>query len=50
LHRGYSETDIHKILGANVLRAFRQAGEVAKRLRATTPPEVDEIKLQKRGG
>ena len=50
LRRGYSETDIHKILGANVLRAFRQAGEVAKRLRATTPPEVDEIKPEKRGG
>jgi membrane dipeptidase len=50
LRRGYSETDIHKILGINVLRAFRQAGEVAKRLRATTPPEVDEIKQEKRGG
>jgi membrane dipeptidase len=50
LRRGYSETDIHKILGGNVLRAFRQAGDVAKRLRATTPPEVDEIKLEKRGG
>jgi membrane dipeptidase len=50
LRRGYSETDVHKILGANVLRAFRQAGEVAHRLRATTPPEVDEIKPDKRGG
>jgi membrane dipeptidase len=50
LRRGYSETDIHKILGGNVLRAFRQAGDVAKRLRATTAPEVDEIKPPKRGG
>lgn len=50
LRRGYSEADIHKILGANVLRAFRQAGEVARRLRATTRPEVDEIKPEKRGG
>ena len=50
LRRGYSETDIHKILGGNVLRAFRQAGDVAKRLRATTSPEVDEIKPEKRGG
>jgi membrane dipeptidase len=49
LRRGYSETDIHKILGSNVLRAFRQAGQVAKRLRATTPPEVDEIKPERRG-
>jgi membrane dipeptidase len=49
LHRGYSEADVHKILGANVLRVFRQAGEVAKRLRATTPPEVDAIKPEMRG-
>jgi len=49
LRRGYSETDVHKVLGANALRAFRQAGEVAKRLRATTPPEVDEIKPERRG-
>jgi len=39
LRRGYSETDVHKILGGNVLRAFRQAGDVAERLRATTPPQ-----------
>ena len=26
LRRGYSEADVHKILGGNVLRAFRQAG------------------------
>ncbi len=43
LRRGYSEADVHKILGGNVLRAFRHAGEVAKQLRVTTPPEVDEI-------
>ncbi|MGP0062317.1 MAG: dipeptidase [Isosphaeraceae bacterium] len=49
LRRGYSETDVHKILGGNVLRAFRQAGQVAKRLRATTPPEVDDIKPERRG-
>ena len=48
LRRGYSEADIHKILGGNVLRAFRQAGEVAKQLRVTTPPEVDEITPEKR--
>ena len=47
LRRGYSEADIHKILGGNVLRAFRRAGEVAKRLRATTQPEVDAIKEEK---
>src|SRR5262249_23286222 len=48
LRRGYSEADVHKILGGNVLRAFRQAGEVARRLRATVPPEVDDIKSEKR--
>ena len=42
LKRGYSETDLHKILGANVLRAFREAEQVARKLRATTSPEVDE--------
>ena len=42
LRRGYSESDVHKILGGNVLRAFRRAGEVAKELRATTAPEVDQ--------
>jgi membrane dipeptidase len=49
LRRGYSESDVHKILGSNVLRAFRQAGQVAKRLRATTRPEVDDIKPEGRG-
>jgi membrane dipeptidase len=42
LKRGYSESDIHKILGGNVLRAFRRAEAVAKELRGTTPPEVDQ--------
>jgi membrane dipeptidase len=48
LRRGYSESDVHKILGGNVLRAFRQAGEVSRRLRASTLPEVDEVKPEKR--
>ncbi len=42
LRRGYSEADIHKILGGNVLRALRRAGEVAEELRKTTGPEVDQ--------
>jgi membrane dipeptidase len=42
LKRGYSESDVHKILGGNVLRAFRRAGEVAKELRKSTRPEVDQ--------
>jgi membrane dipeptidase len=48
LRRGYSETDIHKILGGNVLRAFRQAGEAARKLRSTQLPEIDEIKPERR--
>jgi membrane dipeptidase len=47
LRRGYSESDIHKILGANALRAFREAENVAKRLRASAQPEVDEIKSER---
>ena len=36
LRRGYSEADVHKILGGNVLRAFREAGPVAEQLQKTT--------------
>ena len=32
LNRGYAETEIRKVLGGNVLRVFRQAEQVAKRL------------------
>ena len=41
LRRGHSEADIHKILGGNVLRALRRAGEVAATLQKTAAPEVD---------
>ncbi len=33
VRREYSEADIHKILGGNILRVFREAGNVARRLR-----------------
>jgi membrane dipeptidase len=33
LNRGYSEEDIHKIMGQNVLRVFREAETVARELR-----------------
>jgi membrane dipeptidase len=49
LRRNYPEADIHKILGGNVLRALRAAEETARRLRASTPPEVDDVKPEKRG-
>jgi membrane dipeptidase len=48
LRRGYSENDVHKILGANALRAFREAENVARRLKESTQPEVDEIKAERR--
>ena len=48
LKRGYSEGDVHKILGGNVLRAFREAGKVSKRLKKTTRPEVDQLPSDKR--
>jgi membrane dipeptidase len=44
LKRDYSEEDVHKILGGNVLRAFRAAGQMAEQLRKTTAPEVDQPK------
>ncbi|MGC8644226.1 MAG: dipeptidase, partial [Isosphaeraceae bacterium] len=46
LRRGYSEAAVHKILGGNILRAFRQAGKIAHQLQASTPPEVDEFKAE----
>ncbi len=47
VRREHSEADIHKILGGNILRVFREAGNVARRLRASTPPEVDDFKPEK---
>jgi len=44
LRRNYSDEDIHKLLGRNVLRAFRQAELVARKLQAETTPEVDDFK------
>ena len=44
LNRGVSESDIHKILGGNILRVLRKSGEVAAELQKTTAPEVDQPK------
>lgn len=41
LRRGYSDDDVRKILGGNVLRAFAEAEKVAAKLRAESAPEVD---------
>jgi len=34
LDRGYSEPDIHKILGGNLMRVMREAEKTAARLQA----------------
>lgn len=41
LNRGYSEENVHKVLGGNLLRAFRKASAVADELARSTAPEVD---------
>ena len=49
LRRGYSEPDVHKILGGNALRVLREAEAAAKTIRAESPPQVDDIKHDKKG-
>ena len=44
LKRGYSDDDIRKILGLNVLRVFREAEKVAKRLQAERGPSTAVMK------
>ena len=43
LKRGYPDEDVKKILGLNVLRAFRQAEVVAARLQKTRQPSTATI-------
>jgi membrane dipeptidase len=40
LHRGYSDDDVRKILGRNILRVMRQAEKVSTTLQATTGPSL----------
>lgn len=42
LDRGYSATDIQKILGGNLLRVFREVEAVAKELQAEERPRITE--------
>jgi membrane dipeptidase len=44
LKRGYSDGDVKKILGENVLRAFREAEKVSKRLQGERGPSTAVIK------
>jgi len=41
--RGWSESDLRKLAGENVLRVMRDAEEVARRLRAERPPSTATI-------
>jgi membrane dipeptidase len=43
LKRGYKDEDVKKVLGLNVLRAWRQAEEVAARLQKTRAPSAATI-------
>jgi membrane dipeptidase len=43
LERGYSEEDVLKVLGGNLLRVFRRVEEVAARLQSTTPPGLSRL-------
>jgi membrane dipeptidase len=44
LKRGYSDADVRKILGENVMRVFREAEKVSKRLQAARGPSAAVIK------
>jgi membrane dipeptidase len=41
--RGWSDADLGKVAGGNVLRVLREAEVVAKKLQATTPPSYAKI-------
>ncbi len=43
IHRGWSDADLMKLAGENVLRAFRQAERVSQRLRQSRPPSTATI-------
>ena len=46
LRRGYTEQDIRKVLGENLLRAFAQAEEVARRASRTISGEGNQRRLE----
>ncbi len=43
IHRGWSDADLKKLAGGNVLRAFGQAEAVSRRLRASRPASTATI-------
>lgn len=48
LDRGYSDDDVRKVLGGNILRALREAERVAREL--STAPQIVRFDLLIRGG
>jgi membrane dipeptidase len=48
LRRGYSDQAVHKVLGGNILRVFREAGKIASALQKSTTPEVDHFDPEKK--
>jgi membrane dipeptidase len=44
-HRGWSESDLRKLAGENLLRAFAQAEAVSKKLRKSRPASTATIEL-----
>jgi membrane dipeptidase len=40
IRRGWSDEDLRKLASGNILRAFRQAEAVARRLQASRPPSI----------
>ena len=47
--RGWSDADLRKLAGENVLRALEQAEKVAKRLQKERPPSTKTIEELDRG-
>jgi membrane dipeptidase len=43
LDRGYSDQAVRKILGGNLLRAFRRAEQTASRLQTEKPPSIEVL-------
>ena len=43
IHRGWSDVELKKLAGENLLRAFRQAEVVSQRLRKSRPPSTATI-------
>ena len=43
IRRGYSDRDVEKVIGLNVIRALRQAELVARRLQREEPPATATI-------